>query len=41
MQPDFAPDFIFGPQDLEFVPNVDEVKVHDIYTEAAYWQHSL
>ena len=26
-QPDFPPDFIFGIQDLDFIPNIDEVKV--------------
>ena len=27
MQPDFPPDFIFGPQDQEFVPNIDKMEV--------------
>ena len=26
-QPDFPPDFIFGMQDQEFVPNIGELKV--------------
>ena len=26
-QPDFPPDFIFGSQDQDFIPNIDEVKV--------------
>ena len=26
-QPDFPPDFIFGLQDQDFIPNIDEVKV--------------
>lgn len=26
-QPDFPPDFIFGPQDVEFIPNIGELKV--------------
>ncbi|XP_015754385.1 PREDICTED: BRCA1-A complex subunit BRE-like [Acropora digitifera] len=25
-QPDFPPDFIFGPQDVEFIPNIGEIK---------------
>ena len=26
-QPDFPPDFVFGLQDQDFIPNIDEVKV--------------
>ena len=26
-QPDFPPDFIFGSQDQDFVPNVEELEV--------------
>lgn len=26
-QPDFPPDFIFGTQDQEFLPNIEELKV--------------
>ena len=26
-QPDFPPDFIFGTQDQDFVPNVEELEV--------------
>ena len=29
-QPDFPPDFIFGSQDQDFVPNIDEIKVHEM-----------
>ena len=29
-QPDFPPDFIFGPQDVEFIPNIGEIKVSTV-----------
>ena len=29
-QPDFPPDFIFGPQDQEFVPNIDKLEVQSM-----------
>ena len=29
-QPDFPPDFIFGPQDAEFIPNIGEIKVSTV-----------
>ena len=29
-QPDFPPDFIFGPQDVEFIPNIGELKVSTV-----------